>query len=106
LAIAVAGSRRRLDLLWVVLARGGILALTRGGVHGLGGRRLAYALAAGCLWAAYSLLNARLGRAFEGSTGLTLAMCIGAVAVLPVGIAAAGSHLLEPASLALRGAAR
>jgi inner membrane transporter RhtA len=101
LALAVAGSRRRLDLLWVVLAGVGILALTRGGVHGLDGLGLAYALAAGCLWAAYILLNARLGRAFEGSTGLTLAMCIGAVAVLPVGIAAAGSHLLEPASLAL-----
>ena len=101
LALAVAGSRRRLDLLWVVLAGVGILALTRGGVHGLDGLGLAYALAAGCLWAAYILLNARLGRAFEGSTGLTLAMCIGTVAVLPVGIAAAGSHLLEPASLAL-----
>jgi inner membrane transporter RhtA len=101
LALAVAGSRRRLDLLWVVLAGLGILALTRGGVHGLDALGLAYALLAGCLWAAYILLNARLGRAFEGSTGLTLAMCIGAVAVLPLGIAAAGSHLLEPASLAL-----
>lgn len=101
LAVAVAGSRRRVDLVWVALAVIGIVALTRGGVNGLDGLGVAFALAAGCLWGTYILLNARLGRAFEGSTGLTLALGIGALAMLPVGIAAAGSHLFEPASLAL-----
>jgi inner membrane transporter RhtA len=101
LAVAVAGSRRLVDLLWVALAAVGILALTRGGVHSLNSLGIGLAFAAGCLWGTYILLNARLGRAFEGSTGLTLAMCVGAVAALPVGISAGGSHLLEPASLAL-----
>jgi inner membrane transporter RhtA len=101
LAVAVAGSRRRLDLLWVALAAAGILALTRGGVHGLSTVGLAFALAAGCLWGSYILLNARLGRRFEGSTGLTLAMGVGALAALPTGIAAGGRHLLEPDMLAL-----
>jgi inner membrane transporter RhtA len=101
LAVAVAGSRRRMDLLWVAFAAAGIVALTRGGVHGLDELGLALALAAGCLWGGYILLNARLGQAFEGSTGLTLAMCVAAVAALPVGIASGGGHLLEPASLAL-----
>jgi inner membrane transporter RhtA len=84
-----------------VLAAAGILALTRGGVHGLDGLGVALALAAGCLWGAYILMNARLGRAFEGSTGLTLAMCVGAIVMLPAGIASGGGHLLEPGSLAL-----
>jgi inner membrane transporter RhtA len=101
LAVAVAGSRRRLDFLWVTLAAIGIVALTRGGVHGLNDLGIALALAAGCFWGAYILLNAQLGAAFEGSTGLTLAMCVAALAALPTGIAAAGRHLLEPASLAL-----
>jgi inner membrane transporter RhtA len=101
LAVAVVGSRRPVDLLWALLAAGGILALTRGGVSRLDGLGVALALAAGCLWAAYILLNARLGRAFEGSTGLTLAMCVGSVAMLPAGVAAGGGHLLEPGSLAL-----
>jgi inner membrane transporter RhtA len=101
LAVAVAGSRRRLDLLWVALAAIGILALTRPGVHGLNDLGLLLALGAGCLWGAYILLNARLGRAFEGSTGLTLAMCVAAMAALPSGVASGGRHLLEPASLAL-----
>ncbi len=101
LAVAVAGSRRRLDLLWVAVAAAGILALTRGGVHGVGYLGIVLALAAGGLWGTYILLNARLGQAFEGSTGLTLAICVAAVAMLPVGIAAGGAHLLEPASIAL-----
>ncbi len=101
LAVAVAGSRRRADLLWVTIAAAGILALTHGGTRGVGAVGVAFALLAGCLWGAYILLNARLGRAFEGSTGVTLAMCVAAVAALPVGIAAGGAHLLEPSSLAL-----
>jgi inner membrane transporter RhtA len=101
LTVAVAGSRRRVDFLWVALAAAGILALTRGGTHSLDSLGIALALAAGCLWGTYILLNARLGRTFEGSTGLTLAMCVAAVAALPTGISAGGGHLLEPASLAV-----
>jgi inner membrane transporter RhtA len=101
LAVAVSGSRRRVDRLWVALAIAGIFALTHGSVHGLNYLGVAFALAAGCLWGTYIVLNARLGRAFEGSTGLTLAMCVAALAALPAGIASGGSHLLEPASLAL-----
>jgi inner membrane transporter RhtA len=100
LTVAVVGSRRRIDRLWVVLALAGILALTHGAVGGLNLFGLALALIAGCLWGTYILLNARLGRTFEGSTGLTLAMCVAALAALPVGVAGS-SRLLEPASLAL-----
>jgi inner membrane transporter RhtA len=100
LAVAVAGSRRPVDLLWVLGAVAGILALTHGGAH-VGALGVVLALVAGCLWGAYILLNARLGKAFEGSTGVALAMCVAAVAVLPVGVATGGAHLLQPESLAL-----
>jgi inner membrane transporter RhtA len=99
LAVAVGGSHRPLDLVWVALAAVGILALAHGGTHGLDSLGMALAATAGCLWGAYILLNARLGRAFEGGTGLALAMCVAALVVLPSGIAAAGSRLLEPRSL-------
>lgn len=101
LAVAIVGSRRPLDLLWVALAVGGIVALTRGGVHHLDGLGVLFALLAGGLWAGYILLNARMGRAFEGATGLSLAMCVATLVMVPVGIASGGSHLLEPRSLAL-----
>jgi inner membrane transporter RhtA len=99
LSVAIVGSRRALDVLWAGLAALGIVALTRGGVRGIDGVGVALALLAGALWGTYIIVNARVGRAFAGSTGLSLAMCVGALALLPVGIASAGSRLLEPRSL-------
>jgi inner membrane transporter RhtA len=102
LSVALAGSRRRVDLLWVALAAAGILALTRApsGEH-LDGLGIAFALLAGGFWGTYILLNPRLGKVFEGSSGLALAMCFAAVALLPIGIIDGGAHLLDGESLAL-----
>ena len=99
LGVAVAGSRRMLDLLWVVLAAAGILLLAPLGV--LGGTDLdpvgvAFALLAGCLWASYILLSARTGSAFPGGTGLVIALCVGTLVLSPFGIAGAGYALLDP----------
>ncbi len=101
LAVAIAGSRRALDLVWVGLAAAGIIALTRGGAGHLDALGIAFALLAGFFWATYILVNARLGRAFEGGTGLALAMCVASLVMLPFGIAQGGRELLEPRSLAL-----
>jgi inner membrane transporter RhtA len=97
LGVAVFGSRRPLDLLWVVLAATGILLLSDlgsgGGLDRLG---VALALIAGVFWAAYILLSARMGRAFPGGAGLALAMVVATVPLAPVGIADGGSQLLVP----------
>jgi inner membrane transporter RhtA len=58
------------------------------------------ALLAGCLWAAYILLSARVGRVFPGGSGLALAMLVAAVLLCPVGVAEAGADLLVPWILA------
>jgi inner membrane transporter RhtA len=101
LAVAVAGSRRRLDLVWVALAAAGIVLLTNpGGASGLDPLGVAFALLAAGLWAAYILLSARTGQLFGGGSGLAIAMAVGAVLVLPMGLAQAGSALLEPHLLA------
>jgi inner membrane transporter RhtA len=101
LTLALAGSRRPVDLLWVALAAAGILALTQGGTEHLDGLGVALALLAGALWGAYILVNARVGRAFEGGTGLSLAMCVAAVVMTPIGITQGGSALFDPHSLLL-----
>lgn len=101
LGVAIAGSRRKVDFLWVALAAVGILALTNGNGHGINALGVVLALTAACLWATYILVNARVGQAFPGGTGLALAMCVASVLMLPAGIAAGGSHLLEPHSLEL-----
>lgn len=99
LAVAIGGSRRALDLLWVVLAAAGILLLARGG-DSVNAAGVGFALLAGACWAAYILLSARVGRVFPGGSGLALAMALGSVVLLPVGIAGAGSALLQPGLLA------
>jgi inner membrane transporter RhtA len=99
LAVAVGGSRRALDGLWVVLAAAGILLLAHGGEH-VNTTGVGFALLAGACWAAYILLSARTGRVFPGGSGLALAMGLGTVVLLPVGIAGAGSALVQPGLLA------
>jgi inner membrane transporter RhtA len=101
LAVAVAGSRRALDLLWVALAAAGILLLADpGGPSDLDAAGVAFALLAAAMWAAYIQLSVRTGRIFPGGSGLALAMVVGAVVIMPLGVAQAGSALLEPDLLA------
>ena len=96
LGVAIAGSRRRLDLAWVALAAGGILLIASPGTSGLDAVGVVFALLAGAGWAAYILLSARTGRAFPGGSGLALAMCVAAVLLAPVGVAEAGEALIDP----------
>ncbi len=95
LGIALVGSRRRLDVLWGVLAVAGILILSPigGAVDPLGG---ALALLAGAFWAGYILLSARIGRSSPGGGGLAMAMVAAAVVTLPFGIAAGERIAADP----------
>ncbi|MGH2867811.1 MAG: EamA family transporter [Solirubrobacteraceae bacterium] len=101
LMVAVAGTRKRVDFLWVALAALGILALMRGGAHGVDPLGAGLALIAGGMWGAYILLNARVGRAFTDGAGLTLAMCVASIAALPAGVIEGGAHLVTPHALAV-----
>jgi inner membrane transporter RhtA len=99
LGVAVAGSRRALDVLWVVLAAAGILLLADLSGGGEDAAGMALALLAGAFWAAYILIAVRAGRAFPGGDGLALSMVVASVFMLPFGVAEGGSELLEPAVL-------
>ncbi len=101
LTVAVLGSRRALDLLWVTLAAAGIILLANAGGAGIDTTGAALALAAGVFWGAYILLSARVGQAFPRMEGLALAMVIGAVVLVPFGVAGGGAALLEPHVLAI-----
>jgi len=100
LAVAVAGSRKLLDLVWVGLAAGGVGLLSFGDNPGevqLSGVLLA--LLAGTFWAAYILLSQRVGQSFEGLDGLALALAVGALLLMPVGAIQGGHELLSPTAL-------
>jgi inner membrane transporter RhtA len=94
LGVAVLGSRRRLDLLWVALAAAGILLLAGFGGARLDGLGVALALGAGVLWGSYILISARVGRAFPGGDGLAIAMIVATAVLVPVGVADGGADLL------------
>jgi inner membrane transporter RhtA len=102
LMLAVIGSRRRLDLVWVALAVGGVLLLAVNGRDaGSGDKQVTtvgvlLALAAGTLWVGYILLSKRVGAAFSQLDGLALALGVATFLVLPVGIVQGGSDLLHP----------
>jgi inner membrane transporter RhtA len=100
LAVAVAGSRRLLDLLWVALAASGVILLTGDGAAHPSITGIAFAAASAACWAAYIMLSAATGRRFRGSSGLVIAMIVGAVLVTPVAAATANRSLLRPSVLA------
>ena len=97
LGVALVASRRALDLLWVALAGAGIVLLGAGDASDLDPLGVGLALTAGVLWGAYILLGVRVGRAFPGGRGLAVAMAVGAVAMVPAGVADAGPALGDPA---------
>ena len=92
LAVAIAGSRHLVDLLWVVLAGSGVALLAEGGGHGVHALGIALAALAGVFWACYILLSVPVGKRFPGPTGLAPAMVVGAVLAAPWGILSGGHH--------------
>lgn len=87
LAVAVFGSRRGVDIAWVVLAAAGIALITPwsgGGADPLG---VLLALAAGACWAAYILLGGRLSRIMAGGVSVATGMVIASFVALPAAIA-------------------
>ncbi|HLJ25998.1 MAG TPA: EamA family transporter [Candidatus Angelobacter sp.] len=96
LMVAVAGSRKAKDLIWPVLALGGILLLApTGNLKSLSLAGMAFAFVAAAGWAAYLILAKRTTTIFSGTSGLTLAMTFGALSILPFGLLSGGRSLLD-----------
>jgi inner membrane transporter RhtA len=96
LLVAVIGSRRPLDAVWVLLAAAGIVLLADPGGGSIDGLGVLLAFTAAGCWIAYIYLSKRAGEAFRGGEGLAIAMAIGALIVLPAGVLQGGSALAEP----------
>ena len=99
LLVAVLGSRRPRDGVWIVLAAAGIVLLADPGGGSIDTLGVVYALLAALCWMAYIHLSQRTGRVFPGGSGLAIAMAVGALVVLPAGVLGGGSGLVEPGLL-------
>lgn len=106
LTLAAALSRRARDLSWVAIAAIGVFLLGRAGDSGgaagtaNGGHLdpvgLGFALVAGVGWALYVLAGAHAGRTVPGRGGLAVALCIGALALVPFGVRGAAHLTAHP----------
>ncbi len=85
LAVAVWHSHRALDFVWVALAALGIALLNpfSGHIDPIG---FVLALMAGVCWGLYIILGEKLGSAMPGALGLTIAMSVGSLLMVPVKI--------------------
>ena len=102
LSVAVFGSRKLIDVVWVVLAGAGIALITPwtagSGVDPIG---VAQAFAAGVCWALYIVIGKRLSHVLSGGAAVSTGMLVAAVAVVPFAAAAGGfAHLTVARSAA------
>jgi inner membrane transporter RhtA len=95
LAVAVLGSRKASDFIWVALAAVGVALLADGSGSAIKPLGIVLAAVAGLFWALYILLSVRVGRVFSGASGLAPAMALGALLMAPWGIISAGHHLRD-----------
>jgi inner membrane transporter RhtA len=98
LGVALAGSRHARDVAWVLLAGSGVALLTLGDGAGepLDATGVALAGLAAACWAGYILLTKRVGARWAGLEGLSVSLGVAALVTLPVGVASAGSQMLDP----------
>ena len=99
LLLALAQTRRLVDLLWALLAAGGVVLLGADTSSDIPLSGLALALLAGLFWAAYILASAHVGQVLPGVDGLAVALAVAAVLVLPFGASGASEVLHRPGLL-------
>jgi inner membrane transporter RhtA len=100
LTLAVIGSRRARDLLWVLLAGIGVLLLgLEPGSLTLAG--VGFAALAGAAWATYILLSKGTGARWPGLDGLAVASTVAALFLTPLTLGRYGDQLGQPRILVL-----
>jgi len=101
LGLALAGSRRLIDVVWVALAGAGIALLAPWSGHNIDLLGLGFALAAGGCWAGYIVLSQRTAALLPGPVAVTVGMLFATLPVLPFGVASGSLSALTPHLLLL-----
>ena len=96
LLVAAFSSKRRLEILWIVIAFTGILFLTPNIGETLDPMGVAFAVLAGIGWAGFVLLSKRVNTVFPGSDGLVFGMLIASVFILPFAAGHLTPALMDP----------
>ena len=99
LLLALVQTRRLIDVVWAVLAAGGVVLLGADSTGGVPLSGLALALVAGLFWAGYIVASANVGRTLPGTDGLAIALAVATLIVLPFGVSGASAVVHRPGLL-------
>ncbi|NOW94108.1 DMT family transporter [Mucilaginibacter sp. SG564] len=86
LVLAMTGSKRVIDFLWIILAAAGIALIAPWSNNGLDVIGVLLALLAGALWAGYIVLGGRISKITDGGKAVSIGMLFASAVVLPVAI--------------------
>jgi inner membrane transporter RhtA len=96
LAVAMLGSRRAVDFLWLAFAVTGLaMLLPFGGHQSIDPTGVMFALGAAVCWALYILFGKQAGHLHAGHS-VSLGLVAASLVVVPYGVAHAGASLLDP----------
>ncbi len=101
LMVAVLGSKRAVDFLWVLLAAIGIALIAPWKTNGVDILGAALAVLAGVFWAAYIVLGGKISKRMDGNQAVATGMLIAACLVVPFGIFGDGLDGLTPKFLGM-----
>jgi len=94
LLVAVLGSKRKTDYLWVVLAAGGIALIAPWTAKGLDPMGVGLAILAGAFWAGYIIMGSAVSKVISGGTAVTVGMLVASIIIVPFGVASGGFEKL------------
>ncbi|WP_343623938.1 DMT family transporter [Flavobacterium lindanitolerans] len=101
LMVAVLGSKRVVDFLWVLLAAAGIVLIAPWTTNGVDILGAALATLAGAFWAAYIVLGGKISQKMDGNEAVATGMLLAACLVVPFGIFGGGLEGLTPKFLGM-----
>ncbi|GGH11423.1 EamA family transporter [Pedobacter zeae] len=101
LALAIFGSKKAIDFVWVILAATGIILITPWTGNGLNLAGILLALLAGLFWAGYIILGGRISKIMKGGDAVAIGMIFATLVILPFGISGGGLSHLNPGLVGL-----
>jgi inner membrane transporter RhtA len=101
LLVAVFGSKRLVDYLWILLAAIGIALIAPWSSDGIDLVGVLFALLAGAFWATYIVLGGKVSRVMKDGDAVSTGMLFASILIVPFGIMENGLSNLTPSLLGM-----